>query len=98
MPFARRSGGPRDPYRSSRNQNKLLFKGKYPRLYYWFAARWLVKEVNVDKMWRMPKRPYMRIALEFAKAVVARAGVALVDAASFWRKHPKKLVPSRRHA
>jgi len=83
---------------SSRNQNKLLFKGKFPRLYYWFAARWLVKEVNVDKMWRMPKRPYMRIVVESAKAVVARAGVALVDAASFWRKHPKKLVPSRRHA
>ena len=83
---------------SSRNQNKLLFKGKYPRLYYWFAARWLVKEVNVDKMWRMPKRPYMKIAVESAKAVVARAGVALVDAASFWRKQPKKLVPSRRHA
>src|SRR5437773_6541880 len=58
---------------SSRNQNKLLFKGKYPRLYYWFAARWLVKEVNVDKMWRMPKRPYMRIVVESAKAVVARA-------------------------
>jgi radical SAM superfamily enzyme YgiQ (UPF0313 family) len=35
---------------SSRNQNKLLFKGKYPRLYYWFAVRWLVKEVNVDKI------------------------------------------------
>ena len=83
---------------SSRNQNKLLFKGKYPRLYYWFAARWLVKEVNVDKMWRMRKRPYLKIAVESAKAVVARAGVALVDAASFWRKQPKKLVPSRRHA
>src|SRR5438093_15774 len=68
---------------SSRNQNKLLFKGKYPRLYYWFAARWLVKEVNVDKMWRMPNRPYMKIAVESAKLIVARLGVALVDAASF---------------
>jgi radical SAM superfamily enzyme YgiQ (UPF0313 family) len=72
---------------SSRNQNKLLFKGKYPRLYYWFAARWLVKEVNVDKMWRMNKRPYARIALESAKASVARLGVAAVDAASFYRSH-----------
>lgn len=72
---------------SSRNQNKLLFKGKYPRLYYWFAARWLVKEVNVDKMWRMSKRPYGRIALESAKASVARLGVAAVDAASFYRSH-----------
>ncbi|HEY2383249.1 MAG TPA: radical SAM protein [Terriglobia bacterium] len=72
---------------SSRNQNKLLFKGKYPRLYYWFAARWLVKEVNVDKMWRMNKRPYGRIALESAKASVARLGVAAVDAASFYRSH-----------
>src|SRR5215472_14376629 len=72
---------------SSRNQNKLLFKGKYPRLYYWFAARWLVKEVNIDKMWRMEKRPYARIALESAKASVARLGVAAVDAASFYRSH-----------
>lgn len=72
---------------SSRNQNKLLFKGKYPRLYYWFAARWLVKEVSVDKMWRMSKRPYARIALESAKASVARLGVAAVDAASFYRSH-----------
>jgi anaerobic magnesium-protoporphyrin IX monomethyl ester cyclase len=72
---------------SSRNQNKLLFKGKYPRLYYWFAARWLVKEVNIDRMWRMSKRPYGRIAMESAKASVARLGVAAVDAASFYRSH-----------
>jgi len=70
---------------SSRNQNKLLFKGKYPRLYYWFAVRWLVKEVNVDKMWRLKKRPYPRILMESAKAFVARLGVAAVDAASFYR-------------
>jgi radical SAM superfamily enzyme YgiQ (UPF0313 family) len=70
---------------SSRNQNKLLFKGKYPRLYYWFAVRWLVKEVNVDKMWRLKNRPYSRILLEKAKASVARLGVAAVDAASFYR-------------
>src|SRR5215475_8558705 len=72
---------------SSRNQNKLLFKGKYPRLYYWFAARWLVKEVNIDKMWRMNKRPYAKIAIESAKVAVARLGVATVDAASFYRSH-----------
>jgi radical SAM superfamily enzyme YgiQ (UPF0313 family) len=72
---------------SSRNQNKLLFRGKYPRLYYWFAARWLVKEVNIDKMWRMNKRPYARIAMESAKASVARLGVAAIDAASFYRSH-----------
>ena len=83
---------------SSRNQNKLLFKGKYPRLYYWFAARWLVKEVNVDRMWRMEKRPYPRIAIEAAKAAVARLGVAMVDAASFHRTQPKKLAGSTRHA
>jgi anaerobic magnesium-protoporphyrin IX monomethyl ester cyclase len=70
---------------SSRNQNKLLFKGRYPRLYYWFAVRWLVKEVNVDKMWRLQKRPYPRILIESAKAAVARMGVAAVDAASFYR-------------
>ena len=72
---------------SSRNQNKLLFKGKYPRLYYWFAARWLVKEVNVDRMWRMEKRPYLKIAIESAKLAVARLGIAAVDAASFYRAH-----------
>src|SRR5436190_483555 len=83
---------------SSRNQNKLLFKGKYPRLYYWFAARWLVKEVNVDRMWRMEKRPYPKIAIESAKAAVARLGVAMVDAASFHRTQPKKLAGSARHA
>jgi radical SAM superfamily enzyme YgiQ (UPF0313 family) len=83
---------------SSRNQNKLLFEGKYPRLYYWFAVRWLVKEVNVDKMWRAAKRPYIRIAIESAKMLVARLGVAVVDAASFRRSHPKKLAPSERHA
>src|SRR5206468_1294719 len=83
---------------SSRNQNKLLFVGKYPRMYYWFAARWLVKEVNVDKMWRRPSRPYLRIAIESAKMLVARLGVAVVDAASFRRTQPKKLAPSERHA
>ncbi|HYR43456.1 MAG TPA: radical SAM protein [Terriglobia bacterium] len=83
---------------SSRNQNKLVFRGKYPRLYYWFAARWLVKEVNIDKMWRMQKRPYMKIVIESVKAVVARLGVALVDAASFRRSQPKKLAASERHA
>jgi radical SAM superfamily enzyme YgiQ (UPF0313 family) len=72
---------------SSRNQNKLLFRSKYPRLYYWFAVRWLVKEVNVDKMWRLKKRPYPRILVESAKAAVARMGVAAVDAASFYRSH-----------
>jgi radical SAM superfamily enzyme YgiQ (UPF0313 family) len=72
---------------SSRNQNKLLFKGKYPRLYYWFAVRWLVKEVDVAKMWRMKTRPYPRILVESAKAAVARAGVAAVGAASFYRSH-----------
>ncbi len=83
---------------SSRNQNKLLFKGKFPRLYYWFAARWLVKEVNIDRMWRMKKRPYPRIFIECAKVAVARIGVAVVDAASFYRSHPKKLAGSPRHA
>jgi hypothetical protein len=83
---------------SSRNQNKLLFKGKYPRLYYWFAARWLVKEVNIDRMWRMKQRPYARILIESAKVAVARTGVALVDAASLHRSHPKKLASSARHA
>ncbi len=83
---------------SSRNQNKLLFNGKYPRLYYWFAARWLVKEVNIDRMWRMQKRPYLKILIETAKVTVARVGVALVGAASFYRTHPRKLAPSQRHA
>jgi radical SAM superfamily enzyme YgiQ (UPF0313 family) len=76
---------------SSRNQNKLLFKTKYPRLYYWFAVRWLVKEVHVAKMWREEKRPYGRIAREAIKVAVARAGVAAVDAASFYRSQPKPL-------
>ena len=83
---------------SSRNQNKLLFVGKYPRIYYWFAARWLVKEVNVARMWRQISRPYLRIAIESAKIAVARLGVAVVDAASIRRTHPKKLAPSGRHA
>jgi anaerobic magnesium-protoporphyrin IX monomethyl ester cyclase len=83
---------------SSRNQNKLLFTGKYPRLYYWFAARWLVKEVSVNRMWRMKKRPYSKIAVESAKAAVARIGVGIVDAASFYRSQPKKLAASGRHA
>src|SRR5438477_1557023 len=83
---------------SSRNQNKLLFKGKYPRLYYWFAARWLVKSVNIDRMWRMESRPYLRIAIESLKMAIARTGVALVDRASFHRTQPKKLAPSTRHA
>src|SRR5262249_22628531 len=81
---------------SSRNQNKLLFKGKFPRLYYWFAARWLVKEVNVDKMWRMKKRPYTRIGIESAKAAVARLGVAAVDTASFYRSQPG-ILSHKRH-
>ena len=42
---------------SSRNQNKLVFHGKYPRLYYWFAVRWMVKEVAVARMWRERKTP-----------------------------------------
>jgi radical SAM superfamily enzyme YgiQ (UPF0313 family) len=88
----------RDENWSSRNQNKLLFKGKYPRLYYWFAARWLVKSVNIDKMRRLRKRPHVRIAIESAKMVIARAGVGIVDAASFRRTHPKRLAPSERHA
>jgi radical SAM superfamily enzyme YgiQ (UPF0313 family) len=83
---------------SARNQNKLLFKGKYPRLYYWFAARWLVKEVNVDRMWRLDKPPYLRIALETMKAIVARGGVFIVDLASLHRTQPRKLAPTRRHA
>jgi radical SAM superfamily enzyme YgiQ (UPF0313 family) len=73
---------------TSRNQNKLLFRGKYPRIYYWFAVRWLVKEVAVDRMWRSPSRPHRRIAIEKAKALVARAGVALVDLLSFYRRQP----------
>jgi radical SAM superfamily enzyme YgiQ (UPF0313 family) len=73
---------------SSRNQNKLLFKGKYPRLYYWFAVRWLVKEVNIAKMWRAKKRPYGKIAREALKMAVARAGVAIMDAGSMLRTQP----------
>src|SRR5207247_11393824 len=73
---------------SSRNQNKLLFKGKYSRLYYWFAVRWLVKEVTVAKMWRQEKRPYGKIAREAVKAAIARAGVAAMDLAPISRSHP----------
>ena len=76
---------------SSRNQNKLLFKARYPRLYYWFAVRWLVKEVNVDKMWRQPKRPYRKIMTEALKIAVARTGVFAMDLVSFYRTQPKRL-------
>jgi radical SAM superfamily enzyme YgiQ (UPF0313 family) len=76
---------------SSRNQNKLLFKGKYPRLYYWFAVRWLVKEVNLAKMWNAKKRPYGKIVREALKMAVARAGVAIMDAGSMHRTQPKPL-------
>jgi radical SAM superfamily enzyme YgiQ (UPF0313 family) len=76
---------------SSRNQNKLLFKSKFPRLYYWFAVRWLVKEVNVAKMWRSKKRPYGKIIREAMKMGVARAGVAAMDMASMHRTQPKPL-------
>ena len=81
---------------SSRNQNKLLFKGRYPRLYYWFAIRWLVKSVNIDRMWRGKDRPYLRIALEGLKVAVARGGVLLVDLASSYRSGPERL--DRGHA
>ena len=81
---------------SSRNQNKLLFKGRYPRLYYWFAIRWLVKSVNIDRMWREKDRPYLRIALEGLKVAVARGGVLLVDLASSYRSGPERL--DRGHA
>ena len=64
---------------SSRNQNKLLFKAKYSRLYYWFAVRWLVKEVHSSS------------ALEALKVAVARVGVAAVDLASLGRTQPKPL-------
>ena len=81
---------------SSRNQNKLLFRGKHPRLYYWFAARWLVKEVQIARMWREQTPPYRKILVESLKVVVARFGVWIVDIASFYRKQPKPL--DRRHA
>ncbi|PYS24412.1 MAG: hypothetical protein DMG11_24490, partial [Acidobacteria bacterium] len=57
----------------------------------WFAVRWLVKEVNVAKMWRSKNRPYGRIAKEAIKIAVARTGVAAMDAASFRRTQPKPL-------
>ena len=63
----------------------------HPRLYYWFAVRWLVKEVNVAKMWRQSRRPYWKILRESAKVAVARAGVALVDLASLHRTEPLPL-------
>ena len=80
---------------SSRNQNKLLFRGKHPRLYYWFAARWLVKEVSVARMRRERHPPHGKILVESLKIVVARIGVWLVDIASFYRKQPR---PLDRHA
>ncbi len=80
---------------SSRNQNKLLFKARYPRLYYWFAVRWLVKEVNVDKMWRQKNRPYRRIAIEAVKIAVARAGVFAMDMVSLFRSQPRRPGPDR---
>ena len=76
---------------SSRNQNKLLFHGKYPRLYYWFAARWLVKSVEVDRMRRQAHPPYRRIVIESAKVGIARVGVGIVDILSSFRRHPKRL-------
>ena len=81
---------------SSRNQNKLLFKGKYSRLYYWFAARWLVKEVGIARMWREARRPYLRIMVESLKVAVARMGVWMMDMASFYRSQPDRV--DRRHA
>ena len=81
---------------SSRNENKLLFKGKYPKLYYWFAARWLVKEVNIARMRREDNPPYARIIVEHLKMVVARLGVGLMDLASFFRTQPERL--KRRNA
>ncbi len=81
---------------TSRNQNKLLFKGKYPRLYYWFAIRWLVKEVAVARMWRQKSRPYHKIVVEGVKVVIARVGVWCVDLVSSRRNHPERT--KRSHA
>jgi hypothetical protein len=49
-------------------------------------------------MWRMKRRPYLRILVETLKIMIARTGVALVDLASIRRSHPRKLAPSERHA
>jgi anaerobic magnesium-protoporphyrin IX monomethyl ester cyclase len=80
---------------SSRNQNKLMFKGRFPRLYYWFAVRWLVKEVGLDKMLRQKKRPYAKIVAEALKVAIARTGVMAVDLASFYRTQPKRLTAAK---
>jgi len=66
---------------SQRNQNRLMFRGRYPALFYWFAVRLVNNEVPLFNRflpgWRDP-RNLVRALLAGIKSVICRAGMLTV--------------------
>jgi radical SAM superfamily enzyme YgiQ (UPF0313 family) len=52
----------------------LRFRGRYPHLFYWLAARYIHHSLAVTKLWG-PRRPPLRILAHLAKAAVASLGM-----------------------
>jgi radical SAM superfamily enzyme YgiQ (UPF0313 family) len=66
---------------SQRNQNRLMFRGRYPALFYWFAIRLLNNEVPLFNRylpgWRRPAN-LLRALSAGIKSVVCRAGTLAI--------------------
>lgn len=67
---------------SQRNQNRLMFRGRYPALFYWFAIRLLNNEVPLFNRylpgWRRPAN-LLRALSAGVKSLVCRAGTLAID-------------------
>jgi len=66
---------------SQRNQNRLMFRGRYPAIFYWFAVRLVNNEVPLFNRylpgWRRPKN-LVRALSAGLKSLVCRAGLLVV--------------------
>jgi anaerobic magnesium-protoporphyrin IX monomethyl ester cyclase len=66
---------------SQRNQNRLMFRGRYPAMFYWFAIRLVNNEVPLFNRylpgWRQPLN-LVRALSAAVKSVVCRAGTLAI--------------------
>ncbi len=66
---------------SQRNQNRLMFRGRYPALFYWFAIRLVNNEVPLFNRylpgWRDPRNLFRAFSAA-VKSVICRAGTLAI--------------------
>lgn len=60
-----------------RNENKLAFKGRYPKIFYWFAIRLINNVLPWQKLLKEKRKNIIKLAITFTKILICKTGMLI---------------------